>query len=272
MSSDSARGLDVPWAVPVCNPARSWSVYYREAAPVRSEKPRRDRDIMRRKPATKAIVLVATLMAPIPTSAQVAEGDLRREARRLIQVAEIPGISLALVRSGRVIWSAGHGVANVETGASVNENTVFEAASLSKPVFAYAVLRLVDRGELDLDEPLWNTLEYERLQHDARARTITPRLVLTHTSGLPNWGDTPLELSYDPGSRWSYSGEGFVFLQRALERSTGLTLNELVQREVFDRLGMTRSSYVWRAEYDSLAATGHDLIGEVAEKRKPRRG
>jgi CubicO group peptidase (beta-lactamase class C family) len=109
--------------------------------------------------------------------------------------AGIPGLSLALVRDAEPSSTVALGVASVETGEPVQEGTVFEAASLSKPVFTYAVLRLVDRGVLDLDEPLWSLLRYPRLKHDERARSIMPRMVLTHTSGLPNWGDTPSPLS-----------------------------------------------------------------------------
>lgn len=192
--------------------------------------------------------------------------------RRLMAAGGIPGLAMAAVRDGAVASTAALGVASVETGEPVREGTVFEAASLSKPVFTYAVLRLADRGVLDLDAPLWSLLPYARLEHDERAHAITPRMVLTHTSGLPNWGGTPLALAHEPGQRWSYSGEGFVFLQRALEEKTGLTLDELVRREVFEPLGMVQSSFVWRADYDTTAATGHDLTGEPGPKREPTDG
>ncbi len=186
-----------------------------------------------------------------------------------MDAAGIPGLSLAVIDSGAVDWTAAYGVKNVATGEPVDRNTVFEAASLSKPVLAYAALRMVARGELDLDEPLWNVLAYDRLRTDERGRRITPRLVLTHTTGLPNWGGTPLEFVRDPGDSWGYSGEGFVFLQRALETKTGRSLDEIARREVFEPLGMTRSSYVWIPAYDSLAATPHDLLGDPREKNKP---
>ena len=113
----------------------------------------------------------------------------------LMQRADVPGLQLAFIEGGRVGMTAAFGYANAETEVPVTDRTVFEAASLSKPVFAYAVLRMVDRGEWDLDQPLWETLEYERLAHDERAREITTRHLLTHTSGLPNWGGTPLEMN-----------------------------------------------------------------------------
>jgi CubicO group peptidase (beta-lactamase class C family) len=197
---------------------------------------------------------------------------LEERVPELIEASGVPGLAIALIDGGEVVWTGAFGVMNAESGAPVRETTVFEAASLSKPVFAYAVLRMVDRGELSLDEPLWNTLEYERLSGEERARSMTPRMVLTHTTGLPNWGGTPLELEFDPGSAWQYSGEGFVFLQKAVEAKTGFTVEEIVAREVFGPLGLTHSHYVWVSEYDSLAATPHDELGLTAPKSRPDEG
>jgi CubicO group peptidase (beta-lactamase class C family) len=124
-------------------------------------------------------------------------------------------------------------VSSTETGAPVTGETVFEAASLSKPVFAYAVMRLVERGEFDLDEPLAEILPYERLEHEERYLRITPRMVLTHSTGLPNWGEGRLGLAFDPGERFSYSGEGFVYLQKAVETITGKPLDAFMRQELF---------------------------------------
>ena len=156
----------------------------------------------------------------------------------LMQRADVPGLQLAFVESGEIIATASFGYADSAHVVPVTDATVFEAASLSKPVFAYAVLRMVDRGEWDLDQPLWDILEYERLAHDDRAKELTTRHVLTHTTGLPNWGGTPLEFNAAPGERWGYSGEGFVYLQRAVETQTGLTLEQIGMQEVFEPLGL----------------------------------
>jgi CubicO group peptidase (beta-lactamase class C family) len=187
----------------------------------------------------------------------------------LFEASGIVGMSVATVAEGQVQETRHFGVRNAETGVPVDDRTVFEAASLSKPVVAYMTLRLVDRGEFDLDVPLWDHFEYDRLIDDPLAREITPRMVLTHTSGLPNWGGTPLVRNFEPGEGWGYSGEGYVFLARALEVKTGERLEELVRREVFEPLGMEQSSFVWQEAYDSDSATGHDLIGDPVEKRRP---
>jgi len=192
----------------------------------------------------------------------------------IMQRADVPGLQLAFMEAGEVTVTAAFGYADTETATPVTVTTVFEAASLSKPVFAYAVLRMVDRGEWNLDEPLWNILKYERLAHDERARVLTTRHVLTHTTGLPNWawGDTPLEFDVNPGTRWGYSGEGFVYLQRAVEARTGLTLEQIGMREVFEPLGMTSTHYLWIEPYDTLAAIPHDDLGFPASRRMPGSG
>jgi CubicO group peptidase (beta-lactamase class C family) len=224
----------------------------------------------------RGAALLAALAAASPAAAQTptAETVQALEARipQLMEAAEIPGLSVALLEGGEVVWSGAFGVAGTESGAPVHETTVFEAASLSKPVFAYAVLRLADRGEFDLDAPLWDLWEHERLTHDERARRITARMVITHSSGLPNWGGTPLEFNFDPGSGWGYSGEGFVFLQRAVEAHTGISIEEIAGREVFAPLGMTQSHYVWVPAYDTIAAQPHDELGYETEKRRPDDG
>lgn len=226
----------------------------------------------------KRAILIATLSvvgAALPVSGQVETSrsvptELDARLNKLLVDADVPGISVAGIEGGQVAWIGAYGVTDANSGAAVTNETVFEAASLSKPVVGYIASRLAARGELDLDAPLWESGGYERLEHDPRAQNVTARMVLSHTSGLPNWGGTPLEMNFDPGTSWNYSGEGYVWLATTLERSTGLSLNELAEREVFEPLGMTRSSYVWRDDYEQLSATPHDITGRPVQKNKPR--
>ncbi len=171
---------------------------------------------------------------------------------------------MAVVRDGRVVWARGFGTVNDSARTPVDTGTVFEAASLSKPVFAYLVLRLSDRGELDLDRPLAEMLEYPRLAHDERYKRITARMVLSHATGMPNWGGDTLTLRFDPGTDYGYSGEGFVLLQKILERVTGSPLDDLARREVFEPLGMMRSSYVWQDRFAGNVAYGRNWLWHVA--------
>jgi CubicO group peptidase (beta-lactamase class C family) len=200
-----------------------------------------------------------TITSPYPDTAALA-----RDLPGLLRVSGVPGLSIAVVRKDQVIWTGAFGTVNDSAKRPLDSATVFEAASLSKPVFAYLVLRLAGRGELDLDRPLVEMLEYRRLSQDERYRRITARRVLSHATGLPNWGGDTLRLAFEPGTDYGYSGEGFVFLQKALERVTGRSLEELARREVFGPLGMTRSSFVWQERFAGDAAWATSWLWRVA--------
>ena len=188
----------------------------------------------------------------------------------LMRAGDVPGLSIAVIQFGRVAWQKDFGVANVSTKQPVTATTIFEAASLSKPVFAYAVLRLVEKGKLDLDTPLDKYLSKPYVENDPNAARITARMVLSHTTGFPNWrGRDVLKTHFTPGERFSYSGEGFVYLQRVVEQLAGEPLGAVMQREVFEPLGMTNSSYVWQDKYKDLKATGHNSAG-IAQSRREK--
>src|SRR5215471_4940680 len=156
----------------------------------------------------------------------------------------VPGLSIALFRDRRRYWVHSFGVRDAKSGQPVTEETIFEAASLSKPVFAYGVLKLVDRGKLDLDIPLSRYMPQLYVEGDRRIDKITARIVLSHRTGFPNWRGAghPLEIYFTPGERFSYSGEGFVYLQKVVEAITGKPLNEYMSEAVFRPLGMASSS------------------------------
>lgn len=185
-----------------------------------------------------------------------------------MESAEIPGMSLALVEGGRIALLEARGVRDVSTADPVGPETVFQAASLSKPVFAYLVFRLFEEGLLDLDVPLAEYLPNSRLDHDERYRKITARMTLSHSSGLPNWGGTPLQIDFEPGERFQYSGEGYVYLQQVVEKRAGESLEALARRHVFGPLGMSHSSYVWQESFESTAAAGHDRHGRSRPQSK----
>lgn len=197
--------------------------------------------------------------------------QLERSIPQLMKDGEVPGLAIALIRDSKVLWQRGFGVKNVETLEPVNEQTVFEAASLSKPVFAYAVLRMVDQGRLDLDTPLTKYLPGAYVEDDPRVNLITARMVLSHRTGFPNWRPRggPLRIHFTPGEKFSYSGEGFVFLQKVLERIMGQPLDLLMRKTVFEPLGMSSSSYVWLDSFDKQKATGHNPAGAANERRRP---
>jgi len=165
---------------------------------------------------------------------------------------------------------------------------VFQAASLSKPVFAYAVLRLVEQRRMALDAPVLQYLPqgyrhaFDPLQEgasletdevtDPRLRAVTVRMLLQHTAGLPNWASGPLHFEGTPGARWAYSGEGYVLLQRAVEAVTGRPLDEVMHELVFAPLGMVRSSFRWTPQIAARLLPGSKANGaprKVIELRRP---
>jgi len=189
------------------------------------------------------------------------------DASALMADAKLAGASFAVIRGGEVDAIEALGYANLATQTRARTSTVFEAASLGKPVFAYAVLKLADAGLLDLDAPL-HRLASGFIDADGCAETVTARHVLCHTSGLPNWrsASRPLKCHFVPGSRFSYSGEGYVYLQRAVESLTGEPLDALVGRLVFGPLGMNRSSYDGASLPRADVAVPHDETGKPMPK------
>jgi len=225
-----------------------------------------------------AIVVGLPVFSPIwrankapatPTEATVLQ--LERDIAELMKKDGVPGLAIAVIRAGKTAWLHGFGLKEVKTGQPVTGETVFEAASLSKPVFTYGVLKLVEQGKLGLDVPLTTYLPKPFVEGDERLAKITARIVLSHRTGFPNWpaDDGSVSIHFTPGERFSYSGEGYIYLQRVVEKITGKPLNEYMTQAVFTPVGMTSSSYVWRPDFDALTATGHDSGGKPTELWKP---
>jgi CubicO group peptidase (beta-lactamase class C family) len=203
---------------------------------------------------------------------------------RLMDEAGIPGLSIALIRDGETVWSGAYGVKNALTADPVTKTTIFEAASLTKPFFAYYVMKMVERGELDLDRPLHeyapvDYLEEEYIGHavdredfnNAWFKTITARMVLSHSSGLPHGEPRdPLPIHFEPGTQYRYSADGYFFLQVVVEYLRGETLDEIMRKEVIEPLGMENSSLVWQDRYESAAAVGHDMTGGTGGEFRKR--
>ncbi|HEY0156870.1 MAG TPA: serine hydrolase domain-containing protein [Thermoanaerobaculia bacterium] len=209
-------------------------------------------------------LLAASLLVTL-----AAEAQLGRLVPRLMRDGGVPGLSMVLIRDGEVAWERAFGVANADTGARLTAEAIFESASLAKPVFAYAVLKLVDAGVLSLDVPLSDYLDEP--VSDPRMRKITARMVLTHTTGYQNEvmpGKT-LQVHFEPGARFSYSGAGFLRLQRVVEHLTRKPFPTLMHELVFAPLGMHDSGYTWVPAYERRKVFGHDRSGEVMARRKP---
>ena len=191
----------------------------------------------------------------------------------LLKRENVVGMQLVHTKNG-VATTYNLGLRRAGTQQAVTARSTFQAASLGKVVLAYTALRLHDRGLLDLDKPLLAYYPYPRLRAEPQAERITARLVLAHSSGLPNWAEYPyqaswktsaLHLKYPPDSCWNYSGEGYVFLQKTLEHLTGKSFETLAEEEVFRPLHLRHSSFSWRPAFAATACCGHDAKGQPTE-------
>lgn len=191
----------------------------------------------------------------------------------LMAVADIPGLSLAILKEDQIVYQAAFGVRSMDTKKPVTDETVFAAASLSKALFAYGLMTWVEAGKFDLDRPLYQYFPYEDLEHDDRYKQLTARHVLSHTTGLPNWrrGDQ-LNFLRDPGTKFGYSGEGFVYLMKVIEQLSGQDINTFMTEQVINPLGMKRSSYLWREDFETDHAIPHDQFAITRRVSKPEFG
>jgi CubicO group peptidase (beta-lactamase class C family) len=201
----------------------------------------------------------------------IPSGELQDSLEPLMQLAGVPGMSIAVLDRGQLAWQRSLGVADATSGEKLRDHTLMEAASTSKPVFAYAVLQLVSRGLLDPERPLASYHRPPYLPADARLDRITTRHVLTHTSGLRNWAEegSPETFlpQFEPGARFLYSGEAFFWLQLVVEKLTGKGLDALMRELLFEPAGMSRSRFALDEEAIRDLAYGH-----VGGRRAPQQG
>ena len=205
----------------------------------------------------------ARALLPVASGRQASASD--RDIERWMRLAFVPAMAMARVTKSDVT-TRGFGVRRKETGGTVDGDTIFAAASLSKPMLAWVVLSLVDDGVLTLERPLHEYLPVPNAA-DARSTRITARHVLSHSGGWRNWRNntnTALTADFEPGSRFGYSGEGYFFLQRVMEKLTGKSLPLLARERLFDPLGLRSTSFATLPELDGRRAAGHTNRGEPA--------
>jgi CubicO group peptidase (beta-lactamase class C family) len=237
-------------------------------------------------PAAPPAKIAAAAAPPVPPplnhkDIETLDADLQGLIPPLMKKARIPGLQMAIIRDGQVVLHHDFGVRNAESPDPVTDDTIFEAASLTKPFFAYYVMKLVDQGVISLDKPLLSYIPAELIEQPLGHplsepgfrrdwfEKITPRHVLSHSSGMPH-GESgkPYPLFFEPGTKWKYSADGYFFLQKVVEYLKGDKLENLMQKEVLDPLGMTRSCMVWKSEYEKTMANGHELLGKPEAFRK----
>ncbi|MCJ8166180.1 beta-lactamase family protein [Pontibacter sp. E15-1] len=212
---------------------------------------------------------------------------LDQKIQQLMEAAEVQGMAVTVFNKNSPVYKKAFGYRRLDTKEPIRTGTNFYGASLSKAVFAVLVMKMVEEGVLDLDKPLQDYLpkpiytytpatkwhdDFSDLKEDTRYQKITARMALAHTTGFPNWRwfepDQKLRVKFEPGTRYSYSGEGMVYLQVVLEKITGKPLEELVQEKVFGPAGMKQSAYTWQPRFEKEYALGHKTSGELYQKDK----
>ena len=196
--------------------------------------------------------------------------DLDRRIPIWLKESRVPGLSIAIVRDASLAWRRGFGVRDAAARTPVGNETMFEAASMSKPVFAYVVMKLVEDGVIDLDAPLTKYTADRFLEGDSRLDLITARHVLSHTGGLQNWRSdkTPLAIHFAPGSKYLYSGEGYNYLQTVVTKLVGQPFERYMHTRLFEPFGMTSSAYVWTDAVARRMARPHAVDGAPFENNK----
>lgn len=199
---------------------------------------------------------------------------------------KIPGIAAAIFQHGQLTAIEVTGVRDLKSNAPVTAGTIFEPGSLGEPVYAYAVVLLGVAGRFNLAAPLTTYLPPPYVRYvdgtssspgteplvDQGFAQVTALQVMSHTSGMPDWArNQHLRFQSAPGQRWSYSNEGYIYLQHAVERVTGQTFDDFVSEAVLRPSGMGRSRFSWDDSYAGEIATGYDASGApVAPQRYAR--
>jgi CubicO group peptidase (beta-lactamase class C family) len=176
------------------------------------------------------------------TSSMIPLTELAQQIEKLQRAATIPGVAIAVIEDGQVAYSFGAGYDGED---QITADTPFEVASLSKPVFAYAVLQLCEQGALNLDSPISSYLPTPYIADEPYLSLITVRHALSHTSGFPNWREeTGLRAAFQPGSKFHYSTEGLVYLQTALEHVIQQPFHAYVHAHILEPYGMANSAFM----------------------------
>ncbi len=208
----------------------------------------------------------------------ISKPEMNAFIKQQMDSLNMPGLSIAFINDDKIVYHNALGIKNIETQEKVDNATIFDAASMSKTVFSFFVMKMVDDGLLDLDTPLYTYMEYPDIAYDKRYELITARMVLSHTSGFPNWRfldqngnynpDGKLTIQFEPGTKFQYSGEGYEYLANVIAHLKGVEKNglqSLINTAIFEPLAIENTSFVWNDYIENHRADGH-------LKGKPNKG
>lgn len=179
---------------------------------------------------------------------------------------KVPTLGLGIIEGGKLQQIKVFG--DTKQGIPAPVNAYFNVASLTKPVTTMVALRLISLGKWKLDEPLDTYWTDPDIINDPRHQKLTTRTVLTHQTGFPNWrwmnADKKLNFQFDPGTKYQYSGEGFEYLRKAMEKKFGKSLDQLAKELIFQPLKMHNTNYIWDQNTDeSRFVTGYNEKGDA---------
>lgn len=208
--------------------------------------------------------------------------ELNQKINKILDETDIPGLSFAIFDEGEIVFYNAYGYREYEISdngdligkGKVDENTVFEACSLSKSFLVFAVHRLVDKGIFDLDKPLYEYMPYPKLTHDNRYEKITARMVLAHFSGIENWqfynDSDVLEIISDPDTAFNYSGEGYIYLSKVIEKILGQDIETYMEDLVYEPLNLKRTFTTFSSDTSMPDdySVGHNAFKEPFPKIK----
>lgn len=200
-----------------------------------------------------------------------AENQTLNKFDKIIQESNVPAMGIGIIENGKLTKVDIYGTLDKQNTAPYN--AIFKVASLTKPVFAMIILKLIDKGLIGLDDPLHKYWIDSDVKTNNWYKKLTPRIILSHQSGFPNWRyldeSNKLEFQFEPGKKYQYSGEGFEYLRKAIENKLGKTIEELAQEYLFKPAGMKDTRFWWDAKMDeSRYAKNFDINGNLIPTEK----
>ena len=222
------------------------------------------------------IYLFTFLFVGISLQAQIntqVNPDFEEKIHGWMEENNVPAVGIGIIKNGEVVYRNVFG--EIKDGVQAKQNTVFGIASITKAVSSILVLKLVEAGQWNLDEPLYHYWIDPDVVNDTLHKKLTTRHILMHQSGFKNWRrqyeDNKLAFDFEPGTKTQYSGEAFEYLQNALEKKFNTPFQELMDSIVFNPLKMDDSRLYWDKHMDStLFAYWHDSKGKLYNINSPK--
>lgn len=191
--------------------------------------------------------------------------------RKLLKQHNIPSLGIGIIENGKLQQVRVFG--EQKTGSHASHNTIYKVASLTKPIIAVITLKLIESGQLKLDEPLYKYYVDADIAETEEIKLLTPRIILSHQTGFPNWRyldkDNILKFEFKPGTKYQYSGEGFEFLRKSIESKLNKPIEKIADELLFKPLNMSDTHFYWTDEVDeNRYAQEHDETGKPIDYKK----